>query len=169
MKEEITIERKGDKSVFIRTLHPYKILNFNSHDIEIDEGIYDQVKWFNENGYVTGESCQGGSICRGEISPLYIIFPRLNKNQKSTLSKISKKLKNKFQTAYSYIYYYPRGSNYPHGRHIPFGMRISIKSEGNRAKLLNRVGLLNEVIAQLEQLHLKNSSKKFKAINKVFS
>lgn len=79
------------------------------------------------------------------------------------LSKICKKLKIKFQTAYSYIFYYPHGFNYPRGRHVPFGMKISIKGEGNR------VELLNEVIAQLEQFHLKNSSKKFKAINKVFS
>jgi len=88
------------------------------------------------------------------------------------LSKICKKLKIKFQTAYSYIFYYPQGFNHhgrPHGRHIPCGMEISIKSEGNRVELLNRVGLLNEVIAQLDQLRLKNSSKKFKAINKGFS
>lgn len=83
------------------------------------------------------------------------------------LSIICKKLKIKFQIAYSYIFYYPQGFN-PHGSDIPCGMEISIKSEGNRVELLNRVRILNEVIAQLEQLRLKNSSKKFKAINKVF-
>jgi len=34
---------------------------------------------------------------------------------------------------------------------------------------VNRVELLNKVIAQLEHLHLKNNSKKFKTINKGFS
>ncbi len=137
--------------------HIYKILNFNSHNIKIDEEIYDQIKWFNENGYVTGESCQGGRIRRDEIEPLYIVFTRLNKNQKRTLSKICKKLKIKFQPAYLYIV------SYPNGRRSPFGMEISIKGEGNRVELLDKV------IAQLEQFHLKNNSKKFKAINKGFS
>lgn len=118
--------------------HANKTLIFNSHDIKIDEEIYDQVKWFNENGYITGESCQGGEKLRGEITPLYIVFIRLNKNQKRILSKMCKKLKVKFQTAYLYIV------SYPHGWSCPVGMKISIKGENNRAEVLNKL------IAQLE-------------------
>ena len=80
--------------------HIHKMLYINGHDAKIDKGIYDQIKWLNENGYITGESCQGGKIQRGEISPLYIVFTRLNKCQNRILSKICKKLNIAFQLAY---------------------------------------------------------------------
>ncbi len=134
--------------------HANKTLIFNNHDIKIDEEIYDQVKWFNENGYITGESCQGGEKLRGGITPLYIVFIRLNKKQKRILSKICKNLNITFQTAYLYVV------TYPHGWSCPVGMEISIQDEKNR------VGLLNKIIAQLEYLQLNNSSNKVRGDNK---
>ena len=137
--------------------HVHKMLYINGHDTKIDEEIYDQIKWFNENGYETGESCQGGEKLRGEITPLYIVFILLKKKQKRTLSKICKKLRVGFQPAYLYV------PTNPHGRYIPFGMKISIKGEENR------VGLLNEVITQLKRFPLKINPKMVKVINKNFS
>jgi len=137
------------------------MLYINGHDTQIDEQIYDHIKWFNENGYETGESCQGRKIRRGEISQLYIVFIRLNKKQKRILSKTCKKLNIELQPAYLSILYYPPGTNKLSIMNKCIGMRISIEGEENR------VQLLNNVITQLEYLQLNNSSNKFKTIKKL--
>ena len=141
--------------------HIHKMLYINGHDTQIDEQIYDHIKWFNENGYETGESCQGRKIRRGEISQLYIVFIRLNKKQKRILSKTCKKLNIELQPAYLSILYYPPGTNKLSIMNKCIGMRISIEGEENR------VQLLNNVITQLEYLQLNNSSNKFKTIKKL--